>query len=276
MSYFLNNQQRLNDVIFSGRNKEYGAYAIRSSYGNTVFKSLSIVVFSFGSLMSLAFYFSNRNTPPDEKTVFPFENDSLISVIYEMKKDEPKAGTPALPETPSTTEPPENTAVTIVDSTAVVETRTLINEPATDPNLIASTGNTTGSTGSTGSPGGSPGGGGGGGEGTAPPEPTDLYMVDKEPEFEGGLKALINFVSRNVRYPSLAADRGEQGTVYVRFVVDEKGKVSHVTLLNNLGYGLDDEAKRVVSLIPDFKSPAMVHGKPVKVYYQLPIRFRLR
>ena len=99
MSYFLNNQQRLNDVIFSGRNKEYGAYAIRSSYGNTVFKSLSIVVFSFGSLMSLAFYFSNRNTPPDEKTVFPFENDSLISVIYEMKKDEPKAGTPALPET---------------------------------------------------------------------------------------------------------------------------------------------------------------------------------
>jgi protein TonB len=64
--------------------------------------------------------------------------------------------------------------------------------------------------------------------------------------------------------------------VYVKFVVSERGKVEKVMLQNNLGYGLDDEAKRVVSIIPDFKSPAKVKGHPVKVYYQLPIRFKLR
>jgi len=102
------------------------------------------------------------------------------------------------------------------------------------------------------------------------------FEVDAMPEFEGGLSALYKFLLSRLRYPERAMDAGVQGTVFVKFVVDEKGRVGNLSLLNNLGYGLDDEARRVVSMIPNFKSPAKVKGEPVKVYYQLPIRFQYK
>jgi len=271
MSYFINNQQHLNDVIFSGRNKNYGAYAIRSAYGNTLFKSLFLVASGFGTFMGLAFYFSNPNDLPPQKSDVPFYQDSTITTVFHTKPEESARNTTNRePLPPARTETPENSVVSISDSVSV-ETHTALNQ-VTDPNL---TGTTTGSVGnealatSTGST-------GGGASGlTASDDPAELYFVDKEPEFEGGLPALYKFISSNLRYPALASDEGKQGTIYVKFVVNENGKVEKVSLQNNLGYGLDDEAKRVVSLIPDFKSPAKVKGRAVKVYFQLPIRFRL-
>jgi protein TonB len=60
MSYLFNNQQKLNDLVFANRNKNYGAYAIRSAYGSTLLKSLSCVIFGFVALMLGAYYFSNK------------------------------------------------------------------------------------------------------------------------------------------------------------------------------------------------------------------------
>jgi periplasmic protein TonB len=102
----------------------------------------------------------------------------------------------------------------------------------------------------------------------------EAYVVDKGPEFEGGLSELYRFVSRHLKYPNKAYIEGKGGTVYVKFVVDEKGNVGRLTLQNVIGYDMDEEALRVVSMIPKFKSPATVKGQPVKTYYQLPIRFR--
>ncbi len=267
MSYFLNNQQRLNDLIFNGRNKEYGAYAIRSTYGSTVLKSLSIVILSFGSVMSLALYLSNRNSP-EKQSILPMVQDSLVTIIYDLEKEKPaEAVAPEQPDAaPSRTESQENTVVTIVDSTAAVTATVALQQDVV---------NTASAT--------TPGDGketrqsGGDDEevvGTKTlTQVVESYAVDSEPKFKGGLKALANYLRNNLRYPQAAADAGKGGTIYVKFVVDEQGKVSHVNLLNNLGYGMDDEARRVVSGIPDFESPGMVGGKPVKVYFQLPIRF---
>jgi periplasmic protein TonB len=272
MSYLINNQQNLNEVIFANRNKSYGAYVIRSAYGNTIVKSLSIMILGFGTFMSLAFYFSNRNNTPEQNNNLYLMNDSNIVTVFENKPEEILEIQPVKENktAASSTIPPDNTVVTFND-TVSVNTHSTLN---TDPNQ-----NITKNTGGNGTGIGPETGGTGAGTGTTTATvstgPTDLIFVDSAPEFEGGLKALYAFVGNNVKYPVGASEQGKSGTVYVKFVVDEKGKVGHLTLLNNAGYGMDEEALRVIAMIPNFKSPAKVKGEPVKVYYQLPIKFKL-
>jgi protein TonB len=272
MSYLINNQQNINEVIFANRNKSYGAYAIRSAYGNTVFKSLAIMILGFGTFMSLAFYFSNRNNTPEQNSNQFLINDSTMTTVFDLKPEEPVKAEPQRESTTpaSSTTPPENTVVTINDTTSV-ETHSTLNN---DPNQ-----NLTNNNGHTGTGIGPDTGSGGAGTGTVTTTvttvPTELVFVDSAPEFEGGLRALYQFVGNNVKYPVIASEQGKYGTVYVKFVVDEKGKVGHLSLLNNIGYGMDEEALRVIAMIPNFKSPAKVKGEAVKVYYQLPIKFKL-
>ncbi len=271
MSYLLNNQQRFNDVVFEHRNKSYGAYAIRSSYGNTLFRSLALVTFGCGALIISGVYLSRSGMDHTGDLT----EQSKPPVIYET----PVSLTPEEPapaEAPKSKPDPGKPAASalstnIADSAAVETASQSLNDQ------IVST--TTASSTATGSGIEIPGGGGGTGGTVIAPEPkTPLsdIEVDSGPEFEGGVGALLRFVSGRLRYPQVAADEGREGTVYVRFVVDENGKVSDVLLRNNLGYGLDEEARRVVSMIPDFKSPAKVHGQAVKVYFHLPIKFKLR
>jgi len=83
---------------------------------------------------------------------------------------------------------------------------------------------------------------------------------------EGGLSPLYKFVSSKLKYPERASEYAIQCTVFVKFVIDEQGKVDSLSPLNNLGCGLYSDGQRVVALIPNFKKPAKVNGKDVKVY----------
>lgn len=275
MSHHITNQQKLNDVIFVGRNKEYGAYAIRSSYGNTIFKSLSFMLAGVGSVFSVAFYLSHRNDPDPSDKSGPFIHDSVyvIPVTLPEEKTENK---PAEENHSSPAEKKTNSDVsslTVVDSTTSVKPDTLAKDPVATIITTTSIGNLTGS-GTLGKGNDTTGGKPGGGQGAT--EPKGYAEVDSGPEFEGGLAALYRFVASRLKYPETAYDYGKEGTVYVKFVVDENGKVGNLTLLNTVGWGMDDEALRVVGLIPKFKSPAKIKGEAVKVYYQLPIRFKYR
>jgi len=277
MSYLINNQQKLNDIIFTGRNKNYGAYAIRSSYGNTLLKSLLIVTGTFVGLMLTAYLLCR----PAPATVVPEQLDPnlIIDLItpVDLKPAErpvPPAPGSAAPRQPNTS---TNVAPVIVDSTA--STTPPQDSVNTEPSVA--TNNSTNTSGNT-----MPGAGGsetgtgtatGGTEGGTSPLPVaEAYQVDELPEFEGGMAALKRFISQNVRYPGAAADIGHQGVVKIKFVVDEKGKVGSLKLLNNSGYGLDEEAMRVIGMLPNFKKPAKVNGHPVKVYFMLPISFVLK
>jgi protein TonB len=100
-------------------------------------------------------------------------------------------------------------------------------------------------------------------------------IVEDMPSFPGGDAALMKYLGQNIKYPSIAKDAGIQGTVYVTFVVDEKGEVNDVKVLRSIGGGCDEEAIRVVESMPKWK-PGKQRGKPVKVQYNLPIRFTLR
>ena len=107
-------------------------------------------------------------------------------------------------------------------------------------------------------------------------EPPTAIPVE-EPEFEGGLKAIREFIQKNTVYPELAKEIGKEGTVYISFIIDEKGQIESSKVLKGIGGGCDEEASRVVNKLPKFKKPGKnALGKPVKVVFNIPIAFRLK
>jgi TonB family protein len=96
-----------------------------------------------------------------------------------------------------------------------------------------------------------------------------------KPTFPGGEAALAKYIQDNINYPQAAIDEGVEGTVEVMFAVDENGKVyTPVIKGKKAGYGLDQEATRVVSRMPTW-NPGQIKGKNVKSYYTLPITFQI-
>jgi protein TonB len=102
-----------------------------------------------------------------------------------------------------------------------------------------------------------------------------FVVVEEMPSFPGGDQALLRFLSDNLRYPSLALESRIQGLVVVQFIIDEKGQISAPSILRGIGGGCDEEAIRVVQLMPAWK-PGKQRNRPVKVRYNLPVRFQLK
>lgn len=100
-----------------------------------------------------------------------------------------------------------------------------------------------------------------------------LNKVEVMPEFPGGMSALINFLSTNLRYPKAAQALGKQGTVRVKFIVRKDGSISNVNVSKSVDKYLDEEAVRVIKAMPRWK-PGTQGGKPVNVIYHLPISFK--
>ena len=107
------------------------------------------------------------------------------------------------------------------------------------------------------------------------PENVDevLQFVPSEdmPIFPGNIN---KWISKNIKYPSLAADNGIQGKVYLKFVVEKDGTISNIEVVRGVDLSLDKEAVRVISKMPKWK-PGKQRGKPVRVSYNLPITFQL-
>ena len=105
---------------------------------------------------------------------------------------------------------------------------------------------------------------------------TGVYSnVEYIPAFPGGNKGLQTFFNKNIEYPEAASNEGVDGTVNVSFIVDEAGKLTYPsTTGDKLGYGLEEEAIRVVGKMPTW-TPGKLNGKNVKTRYTLPVRFEL-
>lgn len=108
-----------------------------------------------------------------------------------------------------------------------------------------------------------------------PKEPEIFVVVEQMPEFPGGDKALYEFLAKNIKYPAVAKDNGIEGKVYIKFVINEDGSVSQATVARGIGGGCDEEALRVVKDMPKWK-PGKQRGKNVKVWYTLPVYFKLQ
>ncbi|MEM1320202.1 MAG: energy transducer TonB [Bacteroidota bacterium] len=127
-----------------------------------------------------------------------------------------------------------------------------------------------------------------------PPEPEveEIFQVVEEmPRFPGcenesdkakrkqcASKKMLEFIYKNIKYPPIARENGVEGTVVIRFVVDKDGSVQEPTILRDIGAQCGQEAMRVVKMMnsmPQKWVPGKQRGKPVKVYFNLPVKFRL-
>lgn len=100
-------------------------------------------------------------------------------------------------------------------------------------------------------------------------------VVDQQPEFpNGGTAGLINFISKNLVYPTICQENGIQGTVLVSFVIDKDGSATNFQIIRSVNPHLDKEALRVLSNMPKWQ-PGILKGVPVRVKYTFPIKFKL-
>lgn len=99
-------------------------------------------------------------------------------------------------------------------------------------------------------------------------------VVEEAPGFPGGDEARIKFLQNNIKYPQMARESNIQGTVYVTFVVERDGRVTDVRVLRGIGGGCDEEAIRVIKAMPKW-NPGKQRGKPVRVQFNMPIKFTL-
>ena len=108
------------------------------------------------------------------------------------------------------------------------------------------------------------------------PEPEQVFTaVEQMPQFPGGDAALMKFLSSNINYPQVAMENGVQGRVIVQFVVTKNGSVGEVKVIRSVDRDLDKEAIRLCKSLPKF-IPGKMNGQAVNVWYTLPITFKLQ
>ena len=110
---------------------------------------------------------------------------------------------------------------------------------------------------------------------TSVPDDHPYRIVQHQAAFKGGMPALYEFLRQNLVYPTLAKEVHTQGTVYIEFIVEKDGSITDVKLKRGIGSGCDEEAIRVVKMMPPW-NPASQSGRNVRQIMTLPVKFSLR
>ena len=108
-----------------------------------------------------------------------------------------------------------------------------------------------------------------------PSEQEIFEVVEEAAEFPGGMPACLQFLYKNIKYPTIAQENGTQGQVVLQFVVERDGSITDIRVVKSVDPYLDKEALRVVKTMPKWK-PGKQRGKPVRCRFTLPVRFRLQ
>ena len=106
------------------------------------------------------------------------------------------------------------------------------------------------------------------------PEEAPFMVVEKMPEFPGGMTALMQYLQKNIKYPAVCRENNIQGRVLIQFIVNRDGSIVEPEVVKSVNPYLDKEALRVISGMPKW-SPGEQRGKPVRVKYTVPVNFKL-
>jgi protein TonB len=270
------------DIVFENRNHEYGAYQIRkSSNRNSI---LGIVgMFSFlGLAFGAILLFSSFKDKYIDAPSISMPQDTFFILRPEMFPiEEPEIE--IIPASAGFAVPEEIESIALVEPEIVVD-NSIPSEllPPTQEEMagktIASTTNTEGTGGENAEPTEGAGAGGDGtgtGTGTGIGLPNEIgFTAAIMPEFPGGEQALLNYVKSKSKFTQTARENNISGTMYVSFVVNEKGKVVLSKIERGLGFGMDEMLLNVVNTLPDF-TPAEQNGRKVKIRMMLPVKFEL-
>ncbi|QNN43673.1 energy transducer TonB [Pedobacter roseus] len=266
------------DLVFANRNKNYGAYDLRSKSSKIMTKAL----FVSGSLFVLACFsplIYAKLSPKDIVVETPAVEVKLDNVIHQMKQDLPK---PEEKPEPKKADPVKVKTIALPSQVVVVNKTELPPPPTMDDIKLAviSTKTQEGIVAPSAVVTDNKGNGDGTGtakEGEGKGEDTNIYInggVDEYPEFTGGAKAWSKYMERNLRYPSRAQEEGAVGKVFVSFVVEKDGSITDVSVIKGIGFGCDEEAMKVIKKSPLWK-PGKNKGTPVRVRYNMAINFQI-
>ncbi len=101
-----------------------------------------------------------------------------------------------------------------------------------------------------------------------------FVLVEQQPSYVGGVDAMFEFIKANLIYPAKARELSIEGVVFARFIVEKDGSLSNIKILRGIGGGCDEEAFRVIKLMPNW-NPGKQKGNAVRVEFSLPIKFKL-
>lgn len=111
---------------------------------------------------------------------------------------------------------------------------------------------------------------------SVPVEDEIFEIVEENPEFlNGGMVGLLQYLGKNINYPTIAIENGTEGRVTVQFIVNKDGSIVDVKVLRGIDPYLDKEAVRVISSMPKWK-PGKQRGKAVRCKYTVPVMFKLQ
>lgn len=263
------------DILFNGRNKDYGAYELRRRYDRRVRNA--IIGTASVTMMIIGGYALSNNEIASEAVI---RKPSTPFVFESIKPIETKP-TPPPPALPSSTPPPARPTQRFV--APVVARTEEVTEEDVPPRMNEFENKSVGVTTTTGDETGVDVGvlpeTGSGDVLIAPREREDpdkrWVIVEVMPSFPGGEEGLAKYLSRSIRYPHIAVENGIEGIVVVQFVVDYEGNIKDVKVATpKKGGGLEEEAARVIKAMPKWK-PGRQNGRNVSVLYSIPVNFRL-
>ncbi len=250
--------ESLEEMVFKNRNQQYGAFYLRTRYQKYVTIALLIGIFIIVAVITYPVIASYVN-----KNRMIAEDKSVETEILNMPKEDQPPPPPPPPPPEALEQKVKFTAPVVVNDTVEEGLATqdeLANKPSTE---------------------------------LPPPEeeikieetktevieqaaPAEIFtVVEEQPAFPGGEEARIKFLQDNIKYPEEAKELGVQGKVFVTFVVEVDGSITDVKVLRGIGAGCDEEAIRVVKSMPKWV-PGKQRGVPVRVQFNLPIKFTLQ
>lgn len=247
------------DIVFKDRNKEYGAYRLRKRYKSTLIFAMLIGILMLATAVITPYLnakaleasarraerqveikMENLDAPTEQVAPPPPPPPPPADVVQQQKYVPPVVVDSIKPEDNVQLMTAEEAQEEVVNE-EVVEIVEVVKEEVQEED----------------------------------PEATPFVVVEEMPMFPGGDAELLKYIAENTTYPEIAKENNIQGRVIVRFCVTSKGGVSQVSILKGVDPELDKEAIRVVNTLPPFK-PGKQGGKPVPVWYMVPITFTLK
>jgi protein TonB len=254
-----NNAPAFDDIVFEDRNKEYGAYSLRKRYNRNVSIALLVGILVISTAIITPYLnakasenrskraerqveikMENLDTPHEQVAPPPPPPPPPTDVVQQQKYVPPQVVDSIKPEDVKQLMTADQ-AQTEVTNKEVVEVQQQVKEEVQEEEV----------------------------------EQAPFVVVEEMPTFPGGDVELLNYIAAHTQYPEIAKENNIQGKVIVRFCVTAKGGVNQVSVLKGVDPELDKEAIRVVQTLPPFK-PGKQGGKPVPVWYMVPIAFTLK
>ncbi|PWK80398.1 protein TonB [Mucilaginibacter oryzae] len=258
------------DVVFSNRNKAYGAYELRKENSKNTSKALIFAIVFFVFVVSLPTIINKiKGLIPEKEQKVKITDVVLLPPppVDQTKKPPPPPPEPPKPKVDQVRFPPPvvkpDNEVKEKDPPTVKELA--VADPGQkdqkgDPNAEIRIDEPVGNSDV---------------KQVVEADPNQIFTsVEQVPEFAGGLEKFGQYLGKNIRYPAVARENNVQGRVICTFVVEKDGSLTDIKVVRGIGSGCDEEAVRVLKNSPKWK-PGIQNGRPVRVQYSVPISFTL-